>query len=138
MAEYVAHVHLPALDGVMFRSVQRAGGVNIVLFGRDGFEVAAQPQGEAADPVPILPLPLLGPAAPTLEFPAEFVAESAKLFITRSIEYQHQEAWFTVHDGDVFVHDDAGVEDIDPERALTKSRSRRSCSRPSCCAVARA
>lgn len=115
MAEYLAHVHQPALDGVMFRSVQRAGGVNIVLFGRDGFEVAAQPQGGAADPVPILLLPLPDPATPTLEFPAEFVAESAKLFVTRSIEYQHHEVWFNVHEGDVFVHDDAGVEDLDDD-----------------------
>lgn len=115
MAEYLGRVHQPALDGVMFRSVQRAGGVNIVLFGRDGFEVAAPPQGETADPVPMLPLPLPGPAAPASSFRPSSSPTSAKLLVTRSIEYQHHEAWFTVHEGDVLVHDDAGVEDIDDD-----------------------
>jgi hypothetical protein len=32
MAEYLAHVHHPQLDGIMFKSAQDAGGVNVVLF----------------------------------------------------------------------------------------------------------
>ena len=35
LTEYLAHVHLPAFDGVIFQSVQRRGGANMVLFGRD-------------------------------------------------------------------------------------------------------
>ena len=115
LSEYLAHIHQPLLDGVLFRSVQRAGGTNIVLFGRDGFEVGAQPDGDLAE----LPFPLLGAmmdsASPTLEFPVEFVQNSAKLFITRAIEYEHHEAWFSVHEGHVFVHDDDGDEGFDED-----------------------
>jgi len=32
MAEFLAHVHVPSFDGIVFKSVQRAGGINIVLF----------------------------------------------------------------------------------------------------------
>ncbi|MEM5292730.1 RES family NAD+ phosphorylase [Burkholderia sp. JPY481] len=32
MAEYLAHVHQPPFDGILFSSAQRAGGTNIVLF----------------------------------------------------------------------------------------------------------
>lgn len=113
LAEYLAHIHQPLLDGVLFRSVQRAGGTNIVLFGSDGFEVGAQAVGDLAE----LPFPLLSPtmdsATPTLQFPVEFVPDSAKLFITRAIEYEHHEAWFSVHEDHVFVHIDDGDDDFD-------------------------
>src|SRR5258708_5926999 len=32
MAEYLAHVHQEPFGGILFKSVQRAGGVNVVLF----------------------------------------------------------------------------------------------------------
>jgi hypothetical protein len=113
MSEYLAHVHRPTLDGVMFGSVQRDGGTNIVLFGRDGYE----PVTPAADGV--VDLPLLGPvpfgqeAKPTQEFPVNFVAESAKLFITRAIGYEHDEVHFSVDRERVFVHDDHDGEEFD-------------------------
>lgn len=37
MAEYLAHVHTEPFDGIMFKSVQRAGGINVVLFGAPQF-----------------------------------------------------------------------------------------------------
>ncbi|WP_188568492.1 RES family NAD+ phosphorylase [Undibacterium terreum] len=40
MAEYLAHVHKPEIDGIMFKSAQNAGGTNVVLFPvRDLLEV---------------------------------------------------------------------------------------------------
>lgn len=36
MGEYLAHVHDKPFDGVLFSSVQRAGGINIVLFAEKG------------------------------------------------------------------------------------------------------
>lgn len=32
MAEYLAHVHNPNFDGIIFKSVQHSGGINLVLF----------------------------------------------------------------------------------------------------------
>jgi hypothetical protein len=40
MAEYLAHVHAPRLDGIIFKSVQRAGGMNLVLFSEQDTEFA--------------------------------------------------------------------------------------------------
>lgn len=62
-------------------------------------------------------LPLFAPALPggepmqVLSFPVEYVAGSAKLFVTRSIEYSHHELNFSVGKEYVFIHDDD--EDID-------------------------
>src|SRR6202040_2120908 len=37
MAEYLAHVHKEPFDGILFKSVQRAGGINVVLFAERDF-----------------------------------------------------------------------------------------------------
>ena len=39
MAEYLAHVHAKPFDGLLYKSVQKQGGTNIVLF--------PQPKGDA-------------------------------------------------------------------------------------------
>jgi hypothetical protein len=61
MAEYLAHVHKQPFDGVLFKSVQRSGGANIVIF----------PQADGS-------------------FPVAYVEESFKLFSTTSIQYSHE------------------------------------------------
>jgi hypothetical protein len=43
MGEYLAHVHDEPFDGVLFSSVQRAGGMNIVLFAEKGV-LAEEPE----------------------------------------------------------------------------------------------
>ena len=40
MAEYLAHVHQEPFDGILFKSVQRAGGINVVLFPERNLAVA--------------------------------------------------------------------------------------------------
>jgi hypothetical protein len=112
LTEYLAHVHLPAFDGVIFQSVQRQGGANLVLFGRDAFEsVIGSTEDDSGA------LPLFAPALPggepkqVLSFPVEYVTGSAKLSVTRSIEYSHHELNFSVGKEYVFIHDDD--EDID-------------------------
>ncbi len=58
MTEYLAHVHREPFDGLLFKSVQRAGGTNVVLFsGADG------------------------------KFPLVYLEDSFSLFSTRAIEY---------------------------------------------------
>ena len=61
MVEYLAHVHKQPFDGVLFKSVQRSGGANIVIF----------PQADGS-------------------FPVAYVEESFKLFSTTSIQYSHE------------------------------------------------
>lgn len=63
MAEYLAYVHQPPMDGVVYSSVQQQGGMNLVLFRRLGME----------------------------GFPVAYVDESLKLFTTTAIRYSHQE-----------------------------------------------
>lgn len=80
MAEYLAHVYRPGFDGILFSSVQRAGGVNIVLFPRSD---------------------------PDVPFPLTYVDGSIRLFKTRSIEYEHKEQYVTIDEnGDVQVDSD--------------------------------
>ncbi|CAM2140451.1 RES domain-containing protein [Pararobbsia alpina] len=112
LTEYLAHVHLPAFDGVIFQSVQRQGGANMVLFGRDVFEPVIDVTEDDSGA-----LPLFAPALPgsepkqVLSFPVEYVTGSAKLFVTRSIEYSHHELHFSVGKEYVFIHD--ADEDLD-------------------------
>jgi len=82
MAEYLAHVHRPAFDGVLFKSVQKSGGVNIVLFqnGSDGFPLA-------------------------------YVDKSFELFSTRSVQYKHAERCVGEHEGEVWVSRGGGYDD---------------------------
>jgi hypothetical protein len=69
MAEYLAHVHEEPFDGIMFKSVQREGGTNVVLFGAKS------------------------------SFPLEYVDKSLKLFATKEIQYTHRERRYYVLDG---------------------------------------
>lgn len=105
LTEYLAHVHRPAFDGVIFKSVQRESGANIVLFGRDGFEPmpGAVDGGKSTLPIFMPPTPG-GEARATVVFPVEYVADSAKFYVTRSIEYAHDELAFSIEDDRVFVH----------------------------------
>lgn len=86
MAEYLGHVHHPKFDGVLFKSVQRSGGTNVVLFqsGDDGF-------------------------------PLTYVDESFELFSTSSVEYKHRKRYMGKHeDGEVWIgHDDDAWDDED-------------------------
>jgi hypothetical protein len=92
MAEYLAHVHGEKPDGSLFRaepfngllykSVQRTGGTNIVLFPK-----------------------------PTVEtdnaFPLAYVSESIKFFRTRTIVYEHDEIRLgLMDDGEIVQHSD--------------------------------
>jgi hypothetical protein len=66
MAEYLAHVHQPQFDGIMFKSVQRAGGVNVVLFADRGLS------DDAKD-----------------TFPVEYVTDSLTFHKTQHVDYKH-------------------------------------------------
>jgi len=69
MAEYLAHVHDEPFDGIMFKSVQREGGANVVLFGAKR------------------------------SFPLEYVDQSLKLFATQAVQYTHRERRYYILDG---------------------------------------
>jgi hypothetical protein len=89
MAEYLAHVHAKPFDGLLYKSVQKKGGTNIVLF--------PQPKGDADN-----------------SFPATYVADSIKFFGTLAIEYEHFERRLgTLDDGELVDYDgyDPFVED---------------------------
>ena len=106
LTEYLAHVHRPTFDGVIFQSVQRQGGANLVLFGRDGFEQLIDIAEGNADKLPLFTPPLPeGEPKQILLFPVEHVTNSAKLYVTRSIEYSHHELHFSVDEKYLFVHD---------------------------------
>ncbi|AZU56707.1 hypothetical protein MAFF241647_25020 [Ralstonia solanacearum] len=112
LTEYLAHVHLPAFDGVIFQSVQRQGGANIVLFGRDAFEpVIDITEDNSGKLLSFTPSPLGSEPKQALSFPVEYVTDSAKLFVTQSIEYSHHELHFFVDKEYGLIHDDG--EDID-------------------------
>jgi len=66
MAEYLAHVHEPQFDGIIFKSVQHAGGMNIVVF----------PEKD-----------LLDDLADT--FPVGYVPESLKFHQAERVVYHH-------------------------------------------------
>jgi hypothetical protein len=69
MAEYLAHVHEPPFDGILFSSVQREGGKNIVLFAKSN--VISNVPAEI--------------------FNVEYVEGSFKLVRTEAIQYSHRE-----------------------------------------------
>ena len=74
LAEYLAYVHQQPFDGILFESVQRSKGTNIVLF-----------------------------AAVAGEFPLSYVAESITVYSTRSIRYEHDEIYVRLmDDGEVY------------------------------------
>ncbi len=107
LTEYLAHVHRPTFDGVIFQSVQRQEGANLVLFGRDGFEQVVDIAEDDEDKLPLFtPSPPGDEPKQVLLFPIEYVTDSAKLYVTRSIEYSHHELHFSVDEKYLFVHDD--------------------------------
>jgi hypothetical protein len=69
LAEYLAHVHKYPLDGILFRSVQRKDGVNVVLF--------AKSEGDGK--------------TSASRFPLRYVDDSFKVYATEAIEYKHSE-----------------------------------------------
>lgn len=87
MAEYLAHVHNKPFDGVLFSSVQHAGGVNIVLFPERGLLT-----DEPAD-----------------AFRVKYVDNTIRLVSTSAIRYSHQELEVTIDgDGELWVDDGLG------------------------------
>lgn len=68
IAEYLAYAQSPPLDGVIFDSVQRAGGKNIVLFSQYGRGELLQDDYSKC-------------------FPIEYMDGSVQLFKTRAINY---------------------------------------------------
>jgi hypothetical protein len=107
LAEYLAHVHQPAFDCVIFQSVQRQGGANIVIFGRDAVAPMVNLDEDNSNIEPLFMPPLQGSESTNdLSFPVEYVADSAKLFATRSIEYSHDELHFSIDDKYLFVHEE--------------------------------
>jgi hypothetical protein len=89
LSEYLAHVHEEPFDGILFKSVQRAGGTNIVLFPER--RTVASP-GENM-------------------FPLSYVDESFKLFSTKKIRYTHEERHLFEYKGKVTLahEDDSGL-----------------------------
>ena len=77
MAEYLAHVYPKPFDGLLYKSAQKKGGTNIVLFPR--------PKGDADN-----------------AFSIAYVADSIKFFETLAIEYEHFERKLEIfHDGEL-------------------------------------
>jgi len=66
MAEYLAHVYQPNFDGIIFKSVQRSGGVNLVLFAEKG---TVETEAEI--------------------FPVEYVKDSVSFNKIDRVEYNH-------------------------------------------------
>lgn len=87
MAEYLAHVHDKPFDGILFSSVQHAGGVNIVLFPEKG----------------------LLTAEPTESFRVKYVENTFRLVSTTAIRYSSLDLEITVGgDGTPCVYDGLG------------------------------
>lgn len=74
MAEYLSHVHDQPFQGVLFKSVQRTDGINIVLFA-DGADA----------------------------FPVDYVHETLQAFSTTSTEYTHEKRTVLNIDGHVGI-----------------------------------
>lgn len=92
MVEYLAHVHDRPFDGVLFSSVQRAGGVNIVLFPEKGL-LTDEPEDA---------------------FRVKYVDDTVRLVSTTAIRYSHHDMKVGFHsDGEPWVYDglDPGPDD---------------------------
>lgn len=84
MAEYLAHVHGKQFDGILFSSVQRAGGVNIVLFPEKGL-LTDEPEDA---------------------FRVKYVDNAIRLLSTTAIRYSHHDLKVVVDgDGEPWVYD---------------------------------
>jgi hypothetical protein len=90
MAEYLAHVHQPQFDGIIFKSVQRAGGMNVVLFSDRGWDL-----NDAED-----------------TFPIEYAPGSLNFYQTRSVDYKH-DPFFAVTSGkgEVSLYSESEMQD---------------------------
>jgi hypothetical protein len=89
MAEYLAHVHAKPFDGLLYKSVQKKGGKNIVLFPH---------RRTVADNA----------------FSIAYVDESIKFFETSAIEYEHIERRVTAMD-DGEIIDYTGYDRLDED-----------------------
>lgn len=69
MAEYLAHVHDKSFDGISFSSVQRDGGINIVIFAENNYPSQKHTQS----------------------FRVKYIDESIKLLKTSAIMYSHRD-----------------------------------------------
>jgi RES domain/HEPN/RES N-terminal domain 1 len=76
MAEYLASVHDPPFEGIVFDAAQRRNGVNVVLF----------PDLKGG-------------------FPLEYVNESVTLYSVDSIEYRQHKVDIHVFDNEIFIYD---------------------------------
>jgi hypothetical protein len=74
MTEYLAYVHDEPFGGILFKSVQRSGGINIVIF----------PSADG-------------------NFPLTYVDESFALFSTRSIVYENDELYVSLIDDEIWI-----------------------------------
>jgi hypothetical protein len=79
MAEYLAYVHRNPLDGILFKSVQRAEGINVVLFSKSNGD------GETS----------------ASKFSLKYVDDSFRVYSTEAIEYKHSEERVIDWDGTV-------------------------------------
>ncbi|MFD1044084.1 RES family NAD+ phosphorylase [Pseudoxanthomonas kaohsiungensis] len=83
MAEYLGHVRKPAFDGIIFESVQKRGGANIVLF-----------RGAS-------------------DFPVSYRDNSVSFYSVSAMQYTHtKEAYFEKSDGSILFHFE-GYDDLE-------------------------
>jgi hypothetical protein len=78
MSEYLSHILKPRLDGIMFKSVQHKGGVNVVLF-RD--ELLGKPEEDF--------------------FPVEYIANSLSFHKNQRVDYEHSPLFVVTSGNDV-------------------------------------
>jgi hypothetical protein len=84
MTEYLAHVYDEPFDGILFASVQRAGGVNVVLFPERDL------RGEGGEST----------------FHLTYVDGSIQLFTTDAIQYTHRKRYVDFTEDGLFVDPD--------------------------------
>lgn len=80
MAEYLAHVVAQPFDGIKFKSAQKDGGMNLVLFADAELLVGTK----------------------EMEFRVQYVADSLKFHKVTAVAYTH-------HDMDVLIQHDGGI-----------------------------
>jgi hypothetical protein len=91
LAEYLAHVCPVALDGLLFRSTQRVGGVNVVLF-CDAIGSEQEWDWERISERQVNPFC--------------YVEKSAKIFSTSEIKYRNNSVSYSQYGDKVWIHAD--------------------------------
>lgn len=86
LAEYLAYVHDKPLDGILFKSVQRKNGVNVVLFGTS--------------------------TTSRRTFPVRYVDKSFQIHSTQAITYEHCEKRIFEYGGRVSLEYEYGDDDL--------------------------